>query len=430
MLWASLAFLAVGQATAPTELAAFVAKRDCTYGWSPLTAYVAHINGNTKHFRQWSLHSQTWRGIAWKHRIVMVEPESSVETKGVATLVITGGKLNDRDIELAKSIADSGRMPVAVLFDIPNQPLFGLNEDELIAYTFDKYIASADSTWPLLFPMVKSAVRAMDAIEDASKGSENPISKFVVTGESKRGWTTWLTAATGDKRIIGIAPMVFDNLNIQAQMKHQLELWGHYSPMIEAYTKRDLQSKAETERGTKLVGMVDPFSYLGLLTMPKFIVNGANDPYWTVDALSLYWNALPGQKSVLIVPNSGHDTGEQQDTMPTVGLFARSCAGGFAWPQPSAEWKDDSVTIHLGSPYGTDAGMWVAAAPNKDFADSKWTVQIVYLGSERQSNGTARFPLQKVINPQACMIAVRYKLPDSVGGAEFTICLPVKLRLK
>ncbi len=423
MIWYLLAAFCRIQPAVPAELCAYVGKRDCTYHWVPLPNYVWRENSETTIVRQFSLNSQTWHGELWKHRIALVEPRSDVGPRGTATLVVTGGSMNDRDLELARKIANSSQMPVAVLFDIPNQPLFGLREDELIAHTFDKYLQTGDPSWPLLLPMVKSAVRAMDVIESATQGSRNPVTKFVVTGESKRGWTTWLTAATGDKRIIGIAPMVFDNLNIGAQMKHQLELWGHYSPMIEAYTKRDLQSKTQTDRGAKLVGMVDPYSYLSLLTMPKFTVNGANDPYWTVDALSLYWNELPGQKSTFIVPNSGHDTGEQPDTMPTVGLFARSCAGGFAWPQPTATWGPDSVNVEPASPFAESVELWTSESSSLNFHESRW----VHSATERCTPGNAA----KIIVPEnskysAILVMINYKDGETTWKQSLPIHLVTK----
>ena len=56
---------------------------------------------------------------------------------------------------------------------VPNQPLVFAddpgnqrNEDAIIAYTFDKFLKTQDPTWPLLLPMAKSAVRAMDTIQD------------------------------------------------------------------------------------------------------------------------------------------------------------------------------------------------------------------------------------------------------------------------
>jgi len=111
------------------------------------------------------------------------------------------------DGKLFVAIARALRSTVVVLGQVPFQPLFDLTEDRLIAHSFERYLATGDPEWPLLLPMVKSVVRALDASSEAAAQQWGaPLERFTVTGGSKRGWTTWLTAAV-DPRVTAIAPI-------------------------------------------------------------------------------------------------------------------------------------------------------------------------------------------------------------------------------
>src|SRR5690606_37076445 len=116
-------------------------------------------------------------------------------------------------------------------------------EDAMIAETFDRFMVEGDPDVPLLLPMVKSAVRAMDAAEAIGRDRlDLDLRQFVVTGASKRGWTTWLLAAV-DPRVSALAPMVIDVLNIPAQMKQQVATYGEFSQKINDYTERNIQHR-------------------------------------------------------------------------------------------------------------------------------------------------------------------------------------------
>ena len=131
---------------------------------------------------------------------------------------------------------------MAELGQVPNQPLHfadskeaGRSEDDLIAYTRIKYIETHDETWLVRLAMVKSGIRAMDAMQQflaTDEAGKQKIERFVVAGGSKRGWTTWLIGAM-DKRVRAIVPLVIDALNSEVITRHHYEAYGFFLASLE-----------------------------------------------------------------------------------------------------------------------------------------------------------------------------------------------------
>ena len=312
---------------------------------------------------------------------------------------------------------------VAMLHQVPNQPLLGgRNEDDLITDTFLFQLATGDKRWPLLFPMTKSAVRAMDCIEQlATKEWGSSVKGFVVTGASKRGWTTWLTGAS-DKRVIGIAPIVIDTLNFPKQMDYQLETWGQYSEQIADYERKGLIKHLKDDPDFPLWRWVDPWFYRAHLTLPKLIINGTNDRYWTVDALNLYWDDLSGVKYIRYVPNAGHNLqGGREGALTTLAVFFQHVVEGK--PGPSIDWKHETVgdsfqlTIQSNTP-PTAVRLWTASSATKDFRESKWTSQPI-----KSSNGSFTASVPK---PTEGHVALYGEIQFNAYGQEYSVTTQIR----
>lgn len=354
----------------------YLAKTDSVFGWT--------LNEKTEHplgsIYDIELTSQAWMDMTWKHVLMVYEPKQ-IKHKDHVLLFITGGsqlkKPNDGDRLMAMLMAQNCSARVAMLHQVPNQPLLGgRTEDDLITDTFLFHLATGDKRWPLLFPMVKSAVRAMDCVEQlAVKEWGTTVKSFVVTGASKRGWTTWLTGAS-DRRVIGVAPIVIDTLNFPRQMKYQLETWGRYSEQIEDYERKGLIDRLKDDPNVPLWRWVDPWHYRDQLAIPKLIINGTNDRYWTVDALNNYWDDLQGLKYIRYVPNGGHNLGDgRAGAILSLAAFFQHVVDGK--PMPSLDWKHETegdkyrLTIKP-STRPAAARLWTATSPTKDFRESKW----------------------------------------------------------
>lgn len=321
--------------------------------------------------------SQTWQSIPWKHRLILYFPNKA---KFPGTMLVVLRHLYNRNAGMngLKIISDSTGTPAAMLYDIPNQPLFdGKEEDDLQAYTFSQYLKTGDESWPLLFPMVKSVVRTMDVVQLLTqKEKEAAVNAFVVAGHSKRGHTTWLTAAV-DKRVKGIIPIAIDILNSNAQLSHHLEALGKYSTPSKAAT--DFLQELKQPRGQSLIKMVDAYSFRKQLTLPKLIVSATNDDFFTTDALNLYWDGLKKPKWVLYLSNANHVSADTDPRInPTAFAFVRAVAAHKSLPELNWQYvrNENKMVLKItADATATKACLWASQSENKDFRQELWTSQ-------------------------------------------------------
>ena len=382
----------------PKEIFQYIARPELDFAWK--LEQTTDVGANKVH--RLVLTSQKWQGIVWKHNLIVYEPTELVH-KDHMLLFVTGGGIdnvgkpqNIGDMAMGIALANFSGARTATLHQVPNQPLMGgRKEDDLITETWLKYLETGDATWPLLFPMAKSAVKAMDALEQFSEQQfKQPIKGFVITGASKRGWTSWLTSVV-DKRIIATAPIVIDTLNFPKQMTHQKKTWGFYSEQIADYTSKGLVNDdgiPRDGREAELWKMMDPWTYRAKLTMPKLLVVGANDRYWSVDAMNLYWDDLVGVKHIHRAPNGGHglDAG-RENALRAIAVFFRHAAAGKTLPE--FNWKPKVTESEVGiamTPTGDPKAvrLWVARSDSNDFRESEWESQEL-TKQDGAFNGTA-----------------------------------------
>jgi pimeloyl-ACP methyl ester carboxylesterase len=296
--------------------------------------------------RERVVRSPGWRGEAWSHALLEAGPDGD---KGL--LWITGD-CRPRDLEMAEALALRSGLPTAVLADVPNQPWNGLAEDALIAHSFERFLEAGDASWPILGPMTEAVPATLD---------ELGWGRAVVAGCSKRGWTAWLAALSSDSRIAGIACLAFEALDMPAQMALQRSRFGGYSERIEDYSTPGLADLAGSPEAEPLLERVDPIRRLSRLSCPAHVIAGTADRFWPVDSHRVYWDRIPGQHLLSIIPNAPHDLESEPEAWAAVGFFARCCLG-----IESGGWPADP------DPREIRRELWSGSAEGPDLRDALW----------------------------------------------------------
>jgi PhoPQ-activated pathogenicity-related protein len=362
-----------------TALDKYVAKPDTNYSFqvvstNPGDGYTTFVLEMTS--QAWLTTNEVDRPI-WKHWLVIVKPDAVTSSKSL--LFISGGS-NSRPPPKAADgnfigIARETKTVTAELRMVPNQALTFVGdgkprtEDSLIAYTWDKFLRTSDEKWPARLPMTKAAVRAMDTITTfcgSPQGGNVKIDGFFVAGGSKRGWTTWTTAAV-DKRVIGIAPCVIDLLNLEPSFEHHYAAYGFWAPAVGDYVAMKIMDRRGTPQFRALMEIEEPYEYRDRLTMPKFIINSSGDQFFLPDSSQFYFDNLPGTKYLRYVPNTDHSL-RNSDAYQTLLACYRAVLTDA--PLPKFSWtleKEAAIRIKT-TTKPTEVKLWQATNPNaRDF---------------------------------------------------------------
>ncbi|MBO0858155.1 MAG: PhoPQ-activated pathogenicity-related family protein [Chloracidobacterium sp.] len=366
-----------------TALDRYVAKPDPAYSWKLINTilgdgYKGFVLELTS--QQWRTEKDVDRPI-WKHWLTVVKPERPSTNK--ALLFIGGGSNNDKTPttipERVTMFALESNSVVAELGQVPNQPLFftdskekGRSEDDLIAYTRVKHFSTKDDEWLVRLAMVKSGLRAMDAIQEflaSEAGGEFKVGQFVVSGGSKRGWTTWLVGAV-DERVIAIMPTVIDALNSEAITRHHFEAYGFFSPALKDYVNHGIfPQKIGTPDYAEVLAIEDPYNYRNRerLKIPKYLVNASGDQFFLPDNSQFYFGDLQGEKHLRYTPNAKHNLAGS-DARESLLAFYLAILKDKARPRYSwKKEKDGSLTVKVVDK-PKEVNLWQATNPKaRDF---------------------------------------------------------------
>lgn len=370
-------------ANPPNILDSYVAKPDPTFAWKVEKTFT----GAGYHGAVLELTSQTWMTEAqsdrpvWKHWLTVTVPDAITSKK--AFLYINGGSSttpapkgpSDR---FALMAVDTGSV-IADLGQAPNQPIkfadtptVARSEDDMIAYLQARYNPAVEPIALARLPMVKSGTAAMTAVQQylaSEAGGKLAIDGFVVSGGSKRAWTSWLVGLL-DTRVIGMIPIVINVLDVDATTRHHWQAMGYFSPALGDYVKSGLIPDQTGQKMKAVNAIEDPLNYRGRprMKIPKFVINAVGDEFFPPDNTKYSYHLLPGQKQLRMLPNSRHSTAGT-DINESMTAWYDSVIKGRAVPEYSWTVREDgALVVNPGTVKPSAVLLWQGNNPkDRDF---------------------------------------------------------------
>ncbi|HAU3345617.1 TPA: PhoPQ-activated pathogenicity-related family protein [Salmonella enterica subsp. houtenae serovar 1,40:z4,z23:-] len=333
----------------------------------------------------------------WQHDVDIYIPEKP-KTQRALVVVNDGVNYGDSSKDTNKptdfsevtlaEIARATHTIVISVSNIPNQYLIYLNddqpleEDDNVAQSWVLFMDSPEQRKliPLHIPMSISVSQAMRVAK--KELTQWNINKFIITGASKRGLTVWLTAIS-DPSVEAIIPFVFDLLGTDVALEHMYRSYGGNWPIaFGPYYHRGIDKRIKTPAFSKLMAIEDPLRYINSiyqsrLTIPKYIVNASGDDFYAPDNTKFYYDKLPGEKSLRVVPNTDHH-GILNFTVQSLIPFINRYQNKKTAPQIKSFIHNKKLTTHF-SEKPVKITLWTAI--NTKARDFRYSCGIRYTSS-------------------------------------------------
>ena len=353
------------------EFDEYVWRKDENYKWEIVETYT-QFSGVTGYAIL--LHSQKWLddsiyyieregpgSVVWSHWVnVWIPTGANVDKELIdsAILFVDGGKnsagppsLEDKYVKLGRFLCSISGLVYVNIKQIPNEKLIFHNdwkssrtEDGIIALTWRHFLDYPEQPeWLLRFPMVKACLRAMDMTSElmVSLGSPVPVERWSVLGGSKRGWTSWMVAVADPERVVAVAPIVLDLLNMRENLHHMWRNTGNWSFTFSDYWMEELLGRLDEPNFQLMAEYIDPFFYKERLTMPKMIISSCGDEFFMPDDSHYFFDQLPGPKYMRLLPNAEHSTAISGLSAPHFAFSFRQfvLATLKGYPLPQFTWN-------------------------------------------------------------------------------------------
>jgi PhoPQ-activated pathogenicity-related protein/D-alanyl-D-alanine dipeptidase len=353
--------------------------------------------------QQWPKPAMSTQNIEWKHRLVIYRPDTIKSHQ--ALLFVNGGTSpsfnKDDPAPLKLDFARIAAATESVVVDLQNTPQQyitfentpALKEDGITAYTWGRFLKNPEHNvyWPIQLPMTKAVIKAMDATQQIIAQEDNfKINRFVVSGVSKRGWATWLTALSDD-RVAAIVPIAINVLNLHTMLENLYDTYNqHWPSALHDYEEQHITDQVDDPQFAQLAKIVDPAAYLECancstykkrLRIPKYIINASSDEFFTPDSLNNYLDKLPGENLVRIAPNQGHGISNR---IIEDALLAYYETVIYGIQRPHLQWLQNRATTSL-QKVTTDAAPFSARlweAENSVARDFRLPSKTVYQSSK------------------------------------------------
>lgn len=243
------------------------------------------------------------------------------------------------------------------------------------------------------------------------------VDNWIVTGASKRGWTTWMVGVAECSNCVNVAaivPLVPIEPNLLEGAHRQYMSYGGWTFAFNDYTEAGIMQWLDDDIFGSMEYLLDPLNYEDRLAkMPTFIVLSSDDEFMMFDWTSMYFDRLQGETKLLISPNSEHSLITAiPNVLTSATAFARSIASGHTEEdRPSFDYQKNDNSIIVTIPEGGTKPKNVYLRHAETFSSLRRDFRWATLASEDNKN--CSLPWIPIPSEQEQELKASHNLEDS-----------------